>query len=124
MGIFDRFFKKGAAESSAPREQNDHAVIVHLDGTSLPDQVYEENDLATLEELLVAAISNSGTGEYDGDEMGPTETMVFMYGPDADALFSSVEPVLRAYPLCRNARVEIRRGGPGASQREVRLPSA
>ena len=42
---------------------------------------------------------------------GPTETTVFMYGPDAERLYSGIEPVLRAYPLCQNARVIIRRSG-------------
>ena len=53
--------------------------------------------------------------------LGPTETTLFMYGPDAERLFAGVEATLRAYPLCRGARVVIRRGGPGAATREVRL---
>jgi hypothetical protein len=32
-----------------------------------------------------------------------------------------IEAILRGYPLCQRARVEIRRGGPGATSREVRL---
>lgn len=44
-----------------------------------------------------------------------------MYGPDSEKLFKAVEPVLRAYPLCKGARVVIRRGGPGAPERQVEL---
>jgi hypothetical protein len=44
-----------------------------------------------------------------------------MYGPDAEKLFAAIEAVLRGYPLCQRARVEIRRGGPGAKSREIRL---
>jgi hypothetical protein len=44
-----------------------------------------------------------------------------MHGPDAEKLFAAIEPVLRGYPLCQHARVVIRRGGPEAPSREVRL---
>ena len=93
---------------AVPTERLDdrECVLVHLDGTSLPDNVYEECDVMTLSDQLGEAIEQRGFGEYDGDEHGPTETTFFMYGPDAERL-----PVLRAYPLCQNARVIIRRSG-------------
>jgi hypothetical protein len=78
----------------------------------------------TLAEQLGDILEQQRLGEYDGDERGPTETVLFMYGPDAERLFNGIEPVLRAYPLCQNARVVIRRGGPGAGERELRLPKA
>jgi hypothetical protein len=123
MGIFDKLFRKGPPKDRPPAA-SEHAVLVHLDGTSLPDEVYEENDLVTLEDRIIAAVTEAATGEFDGDELVDAGATIFLYGPDADALFASVEPVLRIHPLCRNARVEIRRGGPGAPQREVRLPPA
>ena len=49
-------------------------------------------------------------------------TLMGKYGPDAERLFAAIESSLRAYPLCQHARVEIRRGPPGAPAREVRLP--
>ncbi len=60
-------------------------------------------------------------GVYDGHEFGPTEVTLFMYGPDAERLFAGVEPTLRGYPLCTNAKVIIRRGAPGAPERELTL---
>ena len=124
MGIFSKLFGKGEAPFVAPSTPTQQAVLVHLDGTTLPDAVYREHDLATLEDRLIEAISAASAGEFDGNEIGPDETTLFMYGPSAETLFSAVESVLLAYPLCRNARVEIRRGGPGAPQRELRLPPA
>jgi hypothetical protein len=99
----------------------EHAVLVHIDGVGLPDQVYEECDLATLEARLSEALTSRGLGDVDGDEMRDETSVVFMYGPDAEGMFASIEPVLRAYPLCQGARVEIRRGPPGSSCREVRI---
>jgi hypothetical protein len=104
---------------SKPEEQ---AVLVYLDGSSLPDLVYEQFDLATLEDQLTAAITDKHLGEYDGNEFGPSGTTLFMYGPDAKALFSGIQNVLRAYPLCQKSRVVLRSGGPGAPTTEITLP--
>ena|SRR5690349_22740189 len=97
------------------------SILVHLDGTGLPDQVYRDFDLATLEDLLVAVMEKNKLGEFDGNEVGVGGATLFMYGPDADRLFAGVEQTLRDYPLCTGARVVIRYGGPGARQRQIDL---
>jgi hypothetical protein len=99
------------------RQSSDQAVLIHLDGTGLEDSVYETCDLDTLEEQLIEAMGSSG--EWDGHESGEGLTTVFLYGSDAEQIFVSIEPVLKRYPLCRNAKVIIRRGTPGAPQREM-----
>jgi hypothetical protein len=115
MGLFDKFMKKKEASNS------DECVLIHLDGVHLPDQVYQECDLSTLEDMLIEAIESSNAGELDGNEIGPTETTIFTYGPDADQLYRAMEQVLKDYPLSRNARIVIRKGGPGSPQTEVHL---
>lgn len=118
MNIFGRLFGK---KDGAPPRKVEQAVIVYLDGTGLPDSVYQECDTSTLEDRLIEVVERDGLGEVDGTETGPTETALFMYGPDAERLFAGVERTLRDYPLCHGARVVIRRGGPDSEQREVRL---
>jgi hypothetical protein len=113
MSVLGRLFGR----KPAPEQ----AVLVHLDGLGLPEAAAREDDLASLEDQLTGTIERAGLGEFDGNETGPTSTTLFMYGPDAERLFAGVEQVLRGHPACRGARVEIRRGGPGAGQREVRL---
>jgi hypothetical protein len=112
----------GQDSGGIPGSSGDQAVLIHLDATGLPDKAYEEYDLMTLGEELTEAIQAAKVGEYDGDESGPGVTTVYLYGPDAEVLFRAVEPVLRRYPLCQNATVEIRSGGPGSPSREVRIP--
>jgi len=119
MSFLKRLFG-GSADKEDP-DPNGEAVLVHVDGTGLPDEVYEEYDLSTLDDQLIEVIERESLGEFDGNEVGPTETTLYMYGPDAERLFSGIENTLRAYPLCRGARVVIRRGGPGSKQRELRL---
>jgi hypothetical protein len=110
----------GKRPAGAERVPLDQAVLIHLDSMSLPDEIYEEHDLATLEDRLTEALGNLGI--YDGHESGPGVTFVYLYGPDAEAMFRAIEPVLRDYPLARGAGVIIRRRAPGAPEREVRMP--
>ena len=116
MNVLARLFGK-RGEPPAHEE----AVIVHLDAQGLPDEVYEEHDLATLEDQLIEAIEAAQAGEFDGNEFGPGVVTLYMYGANAEHLFSAIEAALRAYPLCAGARVLIRRGGPGAPERELVL---
>ncbi len=85
-------------------------VLIELDGRHLPEAVYKDCDLATLENRLEDALESSGLGDLDGHETGPENTVLFLYGEDAESLFRAVEPVLRDYPLCQGARVTIRQG--------------
>jgi hypothetical protein len=64
-----------------------------------------------------------GIGVFDGNEFAANglEGTLFVYGSDADRLFEGIEMTLRASPLCRNARVELRYGAPGSKVREIRL---
>lgn len=86
------------------------AVLIELDGTTLPDAVYSNYDLATIEGQLSAIVEEEALGELDGHEFGPRNTTIFLYGTDAEAMFRAIEPALREYPLCQGARVTIRQG--------------
>jgi hypothetical protein len=96
-------------------------VLVHLDSVGLSPQIYADYDLATIEDRLIAVIEKQELGEFDGNEIGPGSTTLYMYGANAERLYAGIEATLRAYPLCQGARVIIRCGGPGAPQREVNL---
>jgi hypothetical protein len=102
--------------------QNEEAVVISLDAQRLDYATYQTYDLSTLEDLLSQQIEPDGIGELDGHETGPTQTTIYLYGPNAEELFLRVQPVLASYPLCQNSRVVVRRGGPGSSQREVVFP--
>ncbi len=107
-----------AAKQINPLQQ---AVTVHLRGSGLPDEIYEKYDVGTLQDQLREVIGMNGVGEFDGNEFGPEETTLYMYGADAERLFQVVEPVLRGYPLCAEGFAVIRCGPPGSPEREVPL---
>ena len=102
---------------AADQEQ---AVIVH---SALPAVDNRElfRQLDALEDQLQFAISSAGVGEFDGNEIGQGELTLYMYGPDAEKLFTAVASVLRGAKLTRSGVASIRLGPPGSAAREIRL---
>ncbi len=100
------------------QKRNVEAVIVELVAKNLSGGGYRFDDVSTLENKIDEIIKKNNLGEFDGNEFGPGVITLYMYGPDSEKLFSSIKPVLEESPLCKNARVIIRQGGPGSKQRE------
>jgi hypothetical protein len=101
---------------------NMEGLAVYLDGVNLPDDIYRLCNINELADLIKDALAASG-GEIRGSWVGPNETSIYMYGPDAEAMYTALEPIMTAYPLCNNARVVIRHGNPALCPRTVRLQS-
>jgi hypothetical protein len=121
MNMFERLLEWQPVAESVQTSLPPEAVLVYLDRLGLADHVHRECNLVTIEDRLMEVIQRNRLGAFDGNELGIGHAMLSMYGPDAERLFAGVEQTLRDYPLCQGARVIIRRGGPGAEQREIRL---
>jgi hypothetical protein len=120
--LFSKIFTKNqAAQTESVNSSAEQAVLIYLDGIGLPSEIYQKYDMATLEDQIVAVLEEKGNGEYDGNETGEKETVIFLYGPNAEDIFSEIQEIINRYPLCQNSRVVIRHGKPGADQREVRI---
>ncbi|MEU2735014.1 hypothetical protein ABZ656_06090 [Streptomyces sp. NPDC007095] len=93
-------------ETSAPEQ----AVIARfrLSGEEFGERA-ERAVIFHAERAMVAAVGEAGVGEVDGDEFGGGEAVVYAYGPDAEALFKVMEPILRGLPF-RPAHVVLRHG--------------
>ncbi|TFY96169.1 hypothetical protein [Ramlibacter humi] len=97
---------------------SEHAVIVRFD--------YGSTDLEPLfglEEELEEAIAAADAGEYDGNEVAVSgrDGVLYMYGPDADALFSAVKPILASTACIRNVVATLRYGPPADDIRRVEV---
>ena len=115
--------KKQPPEPPAP----EHAVIARY---QLSDDefggVEERESFFALEDRLIDAIAAARVGELDGHEFGGGEAVIYMYGPDGDRLFDSVEAILRAHGS-RPAACTVRYGpaaDPTARQRRIDLRSS
>lgn len=115
MGILSWISGNGKEESAPPPQQ---AVIVYFD--------YGSTDFAPLFDLLdrlEALVDERAVGEVDGHEVATdgTDGSLYMYGPDADALFAVVRPVLESIAFMKGARVKLRYGPPEDGVREQQV---
>lgn len=88
----------------------EHAVIARyrLTGDGYGDPS-ERAAVLKAQAILAEAVERAGVGEFDGNEFGAGEAVPYAYGPDADALFDVMAPMLRSLPF-RPARVLLRYG--------------
>jgi hypothetical protein len=118
MGLLSKLFGSRNAEKSGSSEQE---VEVHFAyGSTNFQHVYALGD------QLQLAITEAKVGEYDGHAIPAdgSEGRYFIYGPDAEAIFKAISPVLEASPLMRGARVTLRFGPRrwGTPKRVIKLP--
>jgi hypothetical protein len=100
---------------------SEHAVIVHFQYGST-----DLDPLFALEEQLEKAIESEEVGEFDGDEVAAdgSDGFLYMYGPDADALFAVIKPMLEASPFMEGAVARLRYGPPEDGIREIKVKIA
>jgi hypothetical protein len=115
LTIFNKLFRpKIERYIPSAEECDDQAVLIYLEGEDFDQMVL-------LSDRLTTSLAKTNLGMFDGNEIGGGETILFLYGDDAEKLFEHILPVLQQYEFCRGARAVIRQGAPGAPQREVNL---
>jgi hypothetical protein len=103
---------------------SEHAVIVHL---TIGEEHFGDADsresVRALEREIRTIVESTGVGEFDGDEFGGGEAVLYLYGADADKLYGAIEATLRAVSL-RPAHAILRygdAGDPAAQQRRIEI---
>ena len=95
-------------------------LAIYLDGVNPLDAVYQSTNINELADQISEKISPVG-GSIRGSWVGPTETSIYIYEPSAETILAQLEPLLRSYALCQNARIMVRHGNPSLGTRTVRL---
>ena len=109
MGFLSKLFGSRNADKNAPIEQE---VEVHFAyGSTNFQHVYALGD------QIQAAIVEAKVGEYDGHALPAdgSEGRYFIFGPDSEAIYKVIEPILAASPLM------LRRKTLASSRRPVKL---
>ena len=102
MGFWARLFGKGESANMVA----EHSVILCMKLSDGEFGTAEEGEgVFELEGRLAGALEDSGTGEFDGDEFEQGQCRLFMYGPDADRLFETVEDVVRSSEIAKGGYV-------------------
>lgn len=109
--MFSRLFKSRLKPQPSSQE-GQQSVLLYITGEDFDRMV-------VLSESLASAIESTEVGEFDGNEIGGGETVLFMYGRDAEQIFRTVEPILMKDESLHGTKAVIRWGGIGAPQREV-----
>jgi hypothetical protein len=78
-------------------------LAVYLNGTDLPDQVYQDCDVNVVYSEFNRLLE--GQGAVHSHWQGPTETALYMYGPSYHTMHAALAEFLATYPLCARARV-------------------
>lgn len=123
MSVRDEIVSRMADTDEAETDV-EHAVIAHYrladDGLGEPSQ---REVVRQAQSQLTEAIEQADVGEFDGNEYGGGEVILYAYGPDADALFAVMAPILNDLPF-RPAHVVLRYGSvddPSAAEHRVDL---
>ena len=120
MGFWRRLFGSKDRPDQPKAEQ---ALLLHIRFDGSGSESAAASGRETLAQRLADALHKSGAGSLDGSESGPDRCTLFMYGPDADAMWVAVEPVLRSRPFALGSHVVKRYGPPGIGhQSRVELP--
>ena len=105
-----------------PTDERDLLVVLRLSNRNMGTHE-ERSQIELLAEQLESAVLEANVGEYDGDEFGGGECILFFCGPDEDQLLAVLRPLLQRSALARGAHfVRLVEGADGEMQREnVRL---
>ena len=118
MGLLSKLFGSKRADKNGPAQQE---VEVHFEyGSTNFQHVYALGD------QIQMAVAEAKVGEYDGHALPAdgSEGRYFVNGPDAEAIYKAIAPVLQASALMRGATVTLRYGPDrrGTPKRVIQLP--
>lgn len=100
------------------KRNKQHSVIITFNyGIEELDALFE------LEDKLRNAIELKQVGEYDGHEiaMDSSDGTLYMYGPNAEALFKCIKPILEETEFMRGAIAQLRFGPPSDDVKEIEI---
>jgi len=78
-------------------------LAVYLNGTDLPDAVYEQSDVNVVYDEFGKLVGSEG--RVVSHWQGPREPALYLYGRSAETMLSRIRPFLETYPLCDKARI-------------------
>ncbi|EMA3642867.1 hypothetical protein [Providencia stuartii] len=82
---------------------DEEGLALYLNGTDLPDEVYENSDINDIFDKLDEAVEDIGA--IHGVWEGPTETAFYFYGSSFAEMSSLLQPLIDSIPLCQKSRV-------------------
>ena len=116
MGILDKLFGSKKNKNVENDPDIEHAVIVRFNyGIPRMDDLYE------LCNKLERVINENRLGEFDGHEIATDHShgFLYMYGPNAERLFTGVKQTLEQSEFMQGAKAKLRFGPPEDGIKEI-----
>ena len=79
-------------------------MALYLNGTDLPDEVYESCDINYVAEQLESRMD--GIGRLYSWWEGPENTALYFYGQSYEKMSAAIQDFIAEYPLCQKCAVE------------------
>ncbi|WP_133470021.1 hypothetical protein [Paraglaciecola marina] len=79
-------------------------LAIYLNGTDLPDKIYEESDSNFVYNELDRL--TEGHGSVASYWQGQSETAFYLYGKSFETMDKLIQPIVASYPLCQKCRIE------------------
>ena len=112
-GFLKSLFSK--SENTVRPTKDEQAVIIHL---KLSNEEFgysgETAEYYPLEDDIEALVENNGVGELDGHEFGGGFAVFYLYGPDAEKLYSAISDRILSIEALSGSFVVKRYGQPGS----------
>jgi len=104
MGIFSKLREGGKRRPTKPHEQ--WVTVNFYYGSTNFQHLY------ALEDQLRRAVAEAGVGTYDCYEVDDDggDAAYILFGPDAEALFALIRPLLLPHPFMQEAKVTLQFG--------------
>lgn len=116
MGILDKLFGSRKNKNVENDPDIEHAVIVRFDY-----DIQGMDDLYELCNKLERVINENRLGEFDGHEIATdySHGFLYMYGPNAEKLFTGVKQTLEQSEFMQGAKAKLRFGPPEDGIKEI-----
>lgn len=78
------------------RDRQTVLLKLHLVGGEFGDKE-ERDEIFEFKEVLDDALGDDETGYVDGWDFGQSSCTIYIYGPDAEAAYATIEPIIKSY---------------------------
>jgi hypothetical protein len=83
----------------------------------------ERDEIDVLKEMLEDALDDDEVGMLDGWDYGMHECTIYMYGPDAEALWTTAKPIIDSYRhIIAGGKALLQLGPPERGTKEKIIP--
>lgn len=115
------FWSRQSGEKGEPSGARDQSVVIELLLDAMHPSPEEKAKYTALCRELAEAIARSKAGTLAKEDWAGGRFVVTFHGPDAEAIWEAIAPVIEPHPLPHGSRAVKRVGSAGAGDEVIDL---